>query len=820
MYYNEDDDPYAPRIGLAAMPSPRSKFAPYYLGHANMFEDFLEEFEGLASNCELTDPQRVDVLICYVAPSLRDFWRSLDGYRSRDWPLFRQSLVNIFGNPTPRHQIMRQKLRSYVQDSARKRMYCEDNVLQYYRQFICFGLPLVHAGHLSEEERDAAFWYGFHPDDREVLRPRLLGKNPLQPPDVPFHFEDVFRCARAAFAYDNYFPSPWSQKLKFEPSSIRRDQPVTTTIPDELSPSSQSHVIQPPSSSPSASESHQTQAPSVTVDQPKPAHTFSTTLFPSASPSHTSSPVHLATDNDLIPVYTFPITTSTLPPSVSPTPSHDSSLAHLAADENPESTFPSPSIVPAPLSMPTSDFEYLPSTTVNQPEPAPTLSSTPPCLSSISSTLLPFPACLAAEHRSEPELAPTLFASVPTPSHVHSATDYGTIFASTPPSLSPTSSTFVPFPVRSAMNNQPESEHEAASTVPLLSLPLSTLHPLSPLSSTFLPSVTEDQSEPEHASSSSITPTTPSLPAPSPALRLEFTDDVCELLSLPPTPQSASLARSEVPTSLSSPTRPSPSENPTLVPAHLLPSLHPSPEESCCNLVLEPLATPASSYPHVSPSSLGELIPLLPGQHKVSVTVPTLRHSTLPQQLPGFKTVGSDCSTLEVTPAPTSPTTPSVPQPRESPLVYYEVSSMLAAPRFSLTSPPLPLSCFGLAHNFALAIIIATAFVSTLINLSKTLLTHLHKFQSNDFDLDTSRPTLYASCSTPEASPQVQVSNYLRHAKTFDNPRRRHAVAAPRSIPASPIPVPIDNLVFNPGGVAFVLEPAHEDSATFDKDVW
>ncbi|KAH9169292.1 hypothetical protein EDB89DRAFT_1908712 [Lactarius sanguifluus] len=437
-----------------------------------------------------------------------------------------------------------------------------------------------------------------------------------------------------------------------------------------------------------------------------------------------------------------------------------------------------------------SDFEYLPSATVDQP--ARTLLSTP-SLSPTSSTSLPS----VTEEQPEPEPEP--------------------IPSITPASTPPSSSTFLPLPVsmRSAMNYQPEPEPALASEClipPSNDVPeiTSTPHSSSSVLLTNLecvPSAMVDRHEfePEHAFLSSITPT-PSLPAPSPAL--EFTDDVCELLSLPPTPQSASLARSEVPTSLSSPTRPSPSENPTLVPAHSLPSLRPSPEESCCNLVLEPLATPASSYPHVSPSSLGELIPLLPAQHEVSVTVPTLRHSTPPQQPPGFKTVGSDCSTLEVTPAPASPTTPSVPQPRESPLVYYEVSSTLAAPRFSLTSPPLPLSRFGLAHNFALAIVVATAFVSTLINLSKTLLTHLRKFQSKYEDFGNSQngipearniPTqrLRLGQFTPRAArfvfdPGGRSSNSSvqvltsRHTKTFASVTRRPATASPYSTPAVP----------------------------------
>ncbi|KAH9169727.1 hypothetical protein EDB89DRAFT_2231116 [Lactarius sanguifluus] len=675
----------------------------------------------------------------------------------------------------------------------------EDDVLQYYRQFLCYSAPLVHSGHLTEEDRNAAFWYGFHPKDREVLRPHLIGKNPFQPSDVPFHFKDIFVCARGTFAYGNLLP-PWLHEQQFQSSGVRCERPVakhgsrdtyglremsraatlnaeTTSNLDELPSISSSPYSTPDtqllsSSSHSVSESQHMQALSVTLDQPEPAYTLSTTLPPSASfptlshasslarsatdnepnfasmppsssvsstflpsaTSHTPALIHLASDSDPIPASTPP--SFSLIPSAFPTPTHTDLLAR--SDVEISSLHPLSSIMPASTMPPiSSDFDYLPSATVDQS--APTLTSTPASSSSVSSTFLPSPVSMRSAMNSQPEPESALASESLDPPSIGHVPD----ITSTPSLVLLTNFECLP----SAMVDQPEFESR-------------------------------------HVPLSLSTPTPPSLPAPSPAL--EFTDDVRELLSLPPTPQSASLARSEVPTSLSSPTRPSPSENPTLVPAHSLPSLRPSPEESCCNLVLEPLATPASSYPHVSPSSLGELIPLLPAQHEVSVTVPTLRHSTPPQQPPGFKTVGSDCSTLEVTPAPASPTTPSVPQPRESPLVYYEVSSMLAAPRFSLTSPPLPLSRFGLAHNFTLAIVIATAFVSTLINLSKTLLTHLRKFQSKYEDFGNSQ-------------------NGIPEARNIPTQRLRLGYLTPRAL----------RFVFDPGGQpsssSFKLPLAHKD---------
>ncbi|KAH9023624.1 hypothetical protein EDB85DRAFT_2151048 [Lactarius pseudohatsudake] len=707
---------------------------------------------------------------------------------------------------------MRQKLRSYVQDSSRTRMYCEDNVLQYYRQFIRFGLPLVHAGHLSEEERDAAFLYGFHPLDREVLRPRLLGKHPLQPLDIPFHFEDVFGCARAAFAYDDYFPSPWSHAKQFEPSSVRREQLVvepilrdaysfrevmrvvasnaeTTTIPDELpsispSPYSSPDTQLPSSSSPSASESQQTQAPSVTLDQPEPAYTLSATLPPSDSPSsYTPTLVYSATDNDLIPVPTFPITTSTLRPSAPfPTPPHTSSLVLSAADDNPEipSTLPLSSITLTPSSIPSISPDF-------------------------DSECLP----LVTEDQFEPEPTPTLFASIPTlpsaSSHVRSATDYVLVFASTPPSSSPTSSTCLP----SVTEEQPEPEPEP---IPLIA-PASTFAstPLSSSSPTFLPtpvtSVTDDQ--PEHAPLSSITPTSPCLPAPS--LALEFTDDVHALSSLP-LPEMSTLDSLPLILSLDQSSSSSGSLSQLSSPCEF----ESTPVSAADVVTLNPESPEFSE----SESSQGESIRFPPTSLEAPPNATISPRSTPPQRPPRIKTLNSVSSSLEVTSAPTSPATPSVPQPRE-PLMVYEVMPTLTL-HLPLASPSSTPSRSGLAYfNFAFALV-STALVSTLINVSKALSTHSRKLWSKYEDFGNSQIATLNTSSHDVVTQQSRLGQYTpRAARLVFDPGGQPSSVQVSRLPSAhedvrkrmpktrngfithiPVPDPIDNLVFDPGGPA------------------
>ncbi|KAH9170473.1 hypothetical protein EDB89DRAFT_2188133 [Lactarius sanguifluus] len=584
----------------------------------------------------------------------------------------------------------------------------EDNVLQYYRQFLCYSAPLLHTGHLSEEERDAAFWYGFHPDDREVLWPHLLGKNPFQPSDIPFHFKDVFVCAQAAFAYDG--SSFWSHVKQFQSPSVRLTRTVTsnteTSNLNKLpSPPQSTPQLQFPSSSLLALESQNAPAHSATLDQPEPVPTFS-------------------------------ITVSTLHPSASSSPTHTHSLTPLAAADVPEisstHSLSSTASIPSPTTSISSDFECLPSAMVDQPKFKPK----PVCLSSITPTSpclrLPFtPSLVCVPADDDPEIAPTLLHSIPStpyaPSLASSATDSDPISTSTPPSSSLISSTFLP----SVTEEQPEPELESMPSI----TPSSTFAPIPPSSSTFLPSPVSMRS------AMNSQPKIESALVSKSAIPLSI-DHVPEIASAP----GLSLHPSEVPANLA----PSPSTfellsvlpassdfppvsvSPSLVLGDL--ELEFSPTASCAVGTI-PLSSPQSFE---SMSSLHEPSPILPAPLKTSMTVPVLPNLSLPQRPPRIKMLDLDSSPLEVTSAPTSPAIPFVPQSQELPTVH-EVSSTFAPP---LTlSPPLRLSCSGLIYfNFVLALISTAVFISTLLNISKTLSTFTRKLWSKNQDSQNSTP--------------------------------------------------------------------------------
>ncbi|KAH9014354.1 hypothetical protein EDB83DRAFT_2529321 [Lactarius deliciosus] len=416
MYYGYND----PSTSPTAMPSPSSKCAPYYSGCRDTFEDFLAHFETLADDRVLTGSQRVEAIVRYMAPSVRELLRSMDEFCSHDWPDYRQFLVEVFG--TPRHLLARQKLLSFVQDSSRKRMLCEDDVLQYYRQFSNLAAPVLHTRRLSEVERDAAFWCGFHIKDRSTLRPALLAKYPYQPDDDPFPFADVLSCARAAFAYHSPFPC-WPQEEPYRPQKVRRDLPAAEHVAwdtygfrlapravasnEETAPSrhlSPSQLATDPrlpfSSSPLCSELHHTpetapmpltppsfsilppdsERPQLATDvqpqnEPEPASTSSDTQFPfPSSPSASDSEfARSAKDNQPEPVSLSSVTPT------SSTPFHTLSLAPLAGDI-PEIASVSPAELPANLVR-------SPSTIGRLPLVIPASSNLPPAMLSPSPVL-------------------------------------------------------------------------------------------------------------------------------------------------------------------------------------------------------------------------------------------------------------------------------------------------------------------------------------------------------------------------------------------------------------------------------------------------
>src|SRR6266850_2016685 len=204
--------------GPATMPSARSKTAPFFSGNIdNPIEDFLQEYEELADSYRLNSRQKVETVIQYVAQSQRDIWKSLEGYINHDWVDLCCDLRDEYVDPTPQGRYSKQKLQDYTNRRARHQIEDEEDVLKYYRVFNRLSKPLLDSDRITTGEWNAAFWRGFHPDDRKALYERLIAKKPDMPRGRAFDYKDVLSIARAIFSGDDDFylqePPPLSSPL-------------------------------------------------------------------------------------------------------------------------------------------------------------------------------------------------------------------------------------------------------------------------------------------------------------------------------------------------------------------------------------------------------------------------------------------------------------------------------------------------------------------------------------------------------------------------------------------------------------------------------
>jgi hypothetical protein len=197
------------------MPSARDTKAPKFSGEVDeSLDEFLREYEDLATGCTLTDRQKVETILRYVPEDLRNLWKILGGFSTHDWNAFRGSLEHLYQGTAANALYTKQRLYDFVASSNTKRIGDIRDVHQYFRKFHIYSQHLVEDSRITTEERDTAFWYGFHPDDREKLSSRLFAKLPDQVLDRPFGMDDVFKTACIIFANRPFLPIELQERQK------------------------------------------------------------------------------------------------------------------------------------------------------------------------------------------------------------------------------------------------------------------------------------------------------------------------------------------------------------------------------------------------------------------------------------------------------------------------------------------------------------------------------------------------------------------------------------------------------------------------------
>jgi len=192
--------------GLAAMPGPCLADAPFFSKSSNIsFTDFMHKYHALATANGLTDAQKVETILRYISSDLRKFWKSVNGYTTGDWAVFSTALEAMYLDTSTATHLTKKALQDLLYNTSRSCISDEEDVMDYYREFLELTNPLCTAQQLSEEDRDTKFFKGFHRNDREILSGRLFSMKPNHPQDKPYELDDVFKAARSYFSNAQFY---------------------------------------------------------------------------------------------------------------------------------------------------------------------------------------------------------------------------------------------------------------------------------------------------------------------------------------------------------------------------------------------------------------------------------------------------------------------------------------------------------------------------------------------------------------------------------------------------------------------------------------
>ena len=221
--------------GLAAMPGPRLTNTPYFSKTTTgSFTDFMHEYQALATANGLTDAQKVETILRYVSPDLRKFWKTVDGFTANNWATFSTALEAMYPDTSAATRLTKKALQDLLYNTSRSRMRNEEDVMDYYQEFLELANPLQVAQQLSDKDRNAKFFKGFHRDDREILSSHIFSMRPNHPQDRPYELDDVFKATRSYFSNAQFY-QPVQRRIRnndynynsdsnYEPRDSRRSR--------------------------------------------------------------------------------------------------------------------------------------------------------------------------------------------------------------------------------------------------------------------------------------------------------------------------------------------------------------------------------------------------------------------------------------------------------------------------------------------------------------------------------------------------------------------------------------------------------------------
>ncbi|PPQ81525.1 hypothetical protein CVT26_010862 [Gymnopilus dilepis] len=197
---------YPSTFGPAGMPVKGSSKAPRtFKGHYTEIQPFLKHLEHLyVQHGVTTDSQKVDLILDYCNRHVRDFIKTTEGYRNKNWNQLKDKLLNAFDADCNEQNYTINDVIALVSKQRNKPIKKLEKWKKYMLDYETIAGSLYHGNKMSEWNYHGYFWMGIPSDLQTILSPRLLIKYPSHSMNTPYTITQVNTVAEQHFQRDRF----------------------------------------------------------------------------------------------------------------------------------------------------------------------------------------------------------------------------------------------------------------------------------------------------------------------------------------------------------------------------------------------------------------------------------------------------------------------------------------------------------------------------------------------------------------------------------------------------------------------------------------
>jgi len=137
---------------ITDMPYTGSKHALHFNPkHPRELLEFISDFEDAARACNVTDEEKVKCIIKYTNSKTKSFWKSLGGFKEKDWGALKESILNTYPGAKKGEAHTHNEQKMLMKRFSTKYISFETDLVKYYQLFHSVAQALVKHKSVMEQ---------------------------------------------------------------------------------------------------------------------------------------------------------------------------------------------------------------------------------------------------------------------------------------------------------------------------------------------------------------------------------------------------------------------------------------------------------------------------------------------------------------------------------------------------------------------------------------------------------------------------------------------------------------------------------------------